>query len=173
MLGLRSLARGRPVAVRGRLQSLQLSVETFDVPSCLLHIHRVVVLCFRGSARWIHESVCASVSVIVRPCGAWHSACFVLRLLATAAPRGTAGASTCAPRARDRHIVKLRGRRHLYLTLGRLVPLCARQLATYFLYRAGRSHPRCSTLFLYAWQRLCRACKLLKSFPPPRWRLST
>ena len=79
-------ARGRPAA-RMWFQPLKPFIQTLDVPSCLLRIYRVigvrshrslVVLCFRCSLRWIHDSVCASVSVIGRPaCCAGHlGTCF-------------------------------------------------------------------------------------------------
>ena len=77
-------ARGRPAARMWfqPLKPLKPFIQTLDVPSCLLRIYRVidvrshrslVVLCFRCSLRWIHDSVCASVRVIGRPaCGAGH-----------------------------------------------------------------------------------------------------
>ena len=119
-------ARSRPAA-RMWFQHLKLSIQTLDVPSCLLRIYHggarsrwsLVVLRSRGSLQRIHErSVCAGVNVIRRPacCVGHFVACFVLRLLAKAAPRrGTAGVSTCAPRARHRCFRRLRGCGHALL----------------------------------------------------------
>ena len=135
-------ARGSPVAARAWLQSLQLSVETFDVPSCLLRIQRVVVLRFQSSLRRIHDRVCASVGVIGNPaCCAGHSGTSFIRLLAAAPRPGTAGASACAPRARYRRFLKSRSRHPLlWEWLLRALALGAPSMpaATRVLQRASR-----------------------------------